>query len=176
MSAEEAEDVVVEFKRARKRGNIRKREEIDTSAPSDGTEDADAVVVSQPKRTKTNITSSSTKSIAPQKDDSTNFMFSSAGSASLASKDTTLFGALETETLRDRDAQAIAERNKTLQELSEDGKELYRGMGGYKQYVQTKSAGPLRTTTHVRSSVRFDYQPDICKDYKETGYCGYGDK
>ena len=22
---------------------------------------------------------------------------------------------------------------------------------------------------------RFDYQPDICKDYKETGYCGYGD-
>ncbi|KAI8809908.1 hypothetical protein BJ742DRAFT_657949, partial [Cladochytrium replicatum] len=22
---------------------------------------------------------------------------------------------------------------------------------------------------------RFDYQQDICKDYKETGYCGYGD-
>lgn len=22
---------------------------------------------------------------------------------------------------------------------------------------------------------RFDYQPDICKDYKETGFCGYGD-
>jgi hypothetical protein len=20
-----------------------------------------------------------------------------------------------------------------------------------------------------------DYQPDICKDYKETGYCGFGD-
>ena len=24
-------------------------------------------------------------------------------------------------------------------------------------------------------TVRFDYQPDICKDYKETGFCGYGD-
>ena len=24
-------------------------------------------------------------------------------------------------------------------------------------------------------SVRFDYQPDVCKDYKETGYCGFGD-
>ena len=23
--------------------------------------------------------------------------------------------------------------------------------------------------------MRFDYQPDICKDYKETGYCVYGD-
>ena len=22
---------------------------------------------------------------------------------------------------------------------------------------------------------RFDYQPDICKDWKETGYCGFGD-
>lgn len=20
-----------------------------------------------------------------------------------------------------------------------------------------------------------DYQPDVCKDYKETGYCGWGD-
>jgi len=24
------------------------------------------------------------------------------------------------------------------------------------------------------STFRFDYQPDLCKDYKETGYCGYG--
>ncbi len=24
-------------------------------------------------------------------------------------------------------------------------------------------------------TARFDYQPDVCKDYKETGYCGYGD-
>lgn len=24
-------------------------------------------------------------------------------------------------------------------------------------------------------TVRVDYQPDICKDYKETGYCGFGD-
>ena len=22
---------------------------------------------------------------------------------------------------------------------------------------------------------RFDYQPDLCKDWKETGYCGFGD-
>jgi RING finger protein 113A len=27
----------------------------------------------------------------------------------------------------------------------------------------------------VRISCRFDYQPDVCKDYKETGYCGFGD-
>ncbi|GAU50482.1 hypothetical protein TSUD_409670 [Trifolium subterraneum] len=37
------------------------------------------------------------------------------------------------------------------------------------------SHGPIRATVHIRVSERFDYQPDICKDYKVTGYCGYGD-
>jgi RING finger protein 113A len=37
------------------------------------------------------------------------------------------------------------------------------------------SAGPLKGTSNVRLNCRFDYQPDVCKDYKETGYCGYGD-
>eukprot|EP00956_Cyclotella_meneghiniana_P013870 scaffold20338_cov47-Cyclotella_meneghiniana.AAC.4 len=36
-------------------------------------------------------------------------------------------------------------------------------------------AGPLKAPTFVRTTARFDYQPDICKDYKETGFCGYGD-
>lgn len=29
--------------------------------------------------------------------------------------------------------------------------------------------GPLRASANVRMTVRIDYQPDICKDYKETG-------
>ena len=36
-------------------------------------------------------------------------------------------------------------------------------------------AGPIRAMTFVRTTSRFDYQPDICKDYKETGFCGFGD-
>ena len=36
-------------------------------------------------------------------------------------------------------------------------------------------AGPLRATTFVRTTARFDYQPDVCKDYKDTGFCGFGD-
>merc|ERR1712224_1170715 len=35
--------------------------------------------------------------------------------------------------------------------------------------------GPQRSCVSTTKSIRFDYQPDICKDYKETGYCGYGD-
>ncbi|TPX37494.1 hypothetical protein SmJEL517_g00541 [Synchytrium microbalum] len=63
----------------------------------------------------------------------------------------------------------------------------YKGLSKYTEYVNKRvskttqsnassiRAGPLRGPTNVRISSRFDYQPDICKDYKETGYCGYGD-
>ena len=36
-------------------------------------------------------------------------------------------------------------------------------------------AGPIRASQNVRVTARFDYQPDICKDYKQTGFCGFGD-
>lgn len=32
-----------------------------------------------------------------------------------------------------------------------------------------------RKHAFIKSSIRTDYQPDICKDYKETGFCGFGD-
>jgi RING finger protein 113A len=35
--------------------------------------------------------------------------------------------------------------------------------------------GPIRAPANLRVTARFDYQPDVCKDYKETGFCGYGD-
>lgn len=38
-----------------------------------------------------------------------------------------------------------------------------------------KPFGPMQAPAHIRTSVRVDYQADICKDYKETGYCGFGD-
>eukprot|EP00842_Homolaphlyctis_polyrhiza_P006175 jgi/Hompol1/6559/HPOL_000749-RA len=72
-------------------------------------------------------------------------------------------------------------------EMLADGTAVYKGLAGYKDYINKKAekvtqanaggirAGPLRAATNVRISSRFDYQPDICKDYKETGYCGYGD-
>ncbi|XP_053205933.1 E3 ubiquitin-protein ligase RNF113A-like [Panonychus citri] len=35
--------------------------------------------------------------------------------------------------------------------------------------------GPMKAPSNIRSTVRWDYQPDICKDFKETGFCGFGD-
>ncbi|KAK7345672.1 hypothetical protein VNO77_16280 [Canavalia gladiata] len=102
---------------------------------------------------------------------------------------------LETETEFSKDARAIRERAlkqaaeslKGKNASSEDEK-LYKGINSYKDYkagfrreqtIASEKAGgahgPLRASAHIRVSARFDYQPDICKDYKETGYCGYGD-
>jgi len=36
-------------------------------------------------------------------------------------------------------------------------------------------AGPIKSAKFMRCTARFDYQPDICKDYKDTGFCGFGD-
>ncbi|CAJ1946331.1 unnamed protein product [Cylindrotheca closterium] len=44
-----------------------------------------------------------------------------------------------------------------------------------KVYANKLLAGPIRAAANIRTTCRFDYQPDICKDYKDTGFCGFGD-
>ncbi|XP_064277540.1 E3 ubiquitin-protein ligase RNF113A-like [Passer domesticus] len=95
----------------------------------------------------------------------------------------------ELDTEKERDAQAIFERSQKIQEElrgREDDK-IYRGINNYHKYVKPKDTsmgnassgmvrkGPIRAPENLRATVRWDYQPDICKDYKETGFCGFGD-
>ncbi|KAJ2696133.1 RNA-splicing factor [Coemansia sp. IMI 203386] len=59
-----------------------------------------------------------------------------------------------------------------------DAGDAYTGKTGYTNRVSgtgSRRAGPFKAPTNVRSTSVFDYQPNVCKDYKETGYCGYGD-
>ena len=90
---------------------------------------------------------------------------------------------------RDRDAQAVFERAQALLaeeggDTAADGSKIYRGQAAYRKYTGTAESfdsqvnsgfGPARAPVHYRAVSRFDYQPDICKDFKDTGYCGYGD-
>lgn len=104
-------------------------------------------------------------------------------------KDQGATATLEIETEKDRDAQAIFEKkleiNKQLEGQADD--KVYRGINNYAQYYKPKDTaagnassglvrrGPIRAPANLRATVRWDYQPDICKDYKETGFCGFGD-
>uniref|UniRef100_A0A915LNX5 C3H1-type domain-containing protein n=1 Tax=Meloidogyne javanica TaxID=6303 RepID=A0A915LNX5_MELJA len=81
-----------------------------------------------------------------------------------------------------------AKRPSRLQEAgtSKEQPKIYQGLAlyGAKEKEDTVKGnassglnrmGPIRATQYMRASVRWDYAPDICKDYKETGYCTFGD-
>ncbi|CAF3289540.1 unnamed protein product [Rotaria socialis] len=109
---------------------------------------------------------------------------------SSAPKDMGATATVEIDTDTQVDQQAIFERAKKIND-EQKGKvddKIYRGMNNYQQFYEKKDTvqgnassglvrnkGPIRAPAHLRVSVRWDYQPDICKDYKETGYCGFGD-
>lgn len=60
-----------------------------------------------------------------------------------------------------------------------DGK--YRGASNYTSFIQknpdapTKQVGPMKAPTNIRTITVTDFAPDVCKDYKKTGFCGFGD-
>ena len=106
----------------------------------------------------------------------------------ISNYDTKATAANEQDVARDRDAQALYEQAQAQWDDGGDtaaaGTKIYRGAKAYRQYTSKaenfdgavmQGAGPARAPVHYRATSRFDYQPDVCKDYKDTGYCGYGD-
>ncbi|CAF0971187.1 unnamed protein product [Brachionus calyciflorus] len=97
----------------------------------------------------------------------------------------------ELDTEFDRDTQAVFERAKKLNDelkTKDNDEKVYRGINNYQQFYEKKDTaqgnassgmarlkGPIRAPTNLRATVRWDYQPDVCKDFKETGFCGFGD-
>lgn len=101
---------------------------------------------------------------------------------------------LEIDTDKAHDTRTALERNQKIHEDLKSGaieEGVYRGLGGYKQYMERGEGaianskysgllGPTRGMTQVRTTIRFDYwgttgDGGVCKDYKESGYCGFGD-
>ncbi|GAB6032064.1 hypothetical protein CHUAL_010430 [Chamberlinius hualienensis] len=120
---------------------------------------------------------------------SVSVLFKSSGLKKSGPADMGATSTVQIETEKEKDAQAIFERaqniNKTLKGKEDD--KIYRGLNNYTQYLEKKDTaqgnassgmvrkGPIRAPENLRATVRWDYQPDICKDYKETGFCGFGD-
>lgn len=54
----------------------------------------------------------------------------------------------------------------------------YKGAANYTSFIQknpnapTKQVGPMKAPTNVRTVTVMDFAPDVCKDYKQTGFCG----
>jgi RING finger protein 113A len=178
VQTEQADDTsnVCTFKKPVRSRNTRKR----TGEESAQTDETPSVVVAQKEKAtkaKPGQPIAQTKSQGIE-----TFSYQSSGTANaLGSNDQGATAILETETEFDRDGVAISKRAKATQN---DG--LYHGANQYREFIQKREdsglakgagfkAGPVRASSFIRVTARFDYQPDLCKDYKETGYCGYGD-
>lgn len=203
-SGEPKEQVCNFFRKPSKNKNIRKRTFNEDDENEDDSSKSEALPLQNKKKTSQSnntlhFSTAPPKSSIPSEsntDEPANQMFQFESSKEIRVQDDSRATAtLETETDFSRDARAIRERVLKQAEAALKGKgkgpsdeKLYKGIHGYTDYkagfrrehtVSSEKAGgahgPLRASAHIRVSARFDYQPDICKDYKETGYCGYGD-
>ncbi|GAX83907.1 hypothetical protein CEUSTIGMA_g11331.t1 [Chlamydomonas eustigma] len=179
-SAVQTTTVVATFAKRKNRGNQNTRKKADADEEDDNDQTA---VVKKAKQIRPNTFTTKTE----RTEDLSGVQYDSNKSIQ-AGRDTLATAMLETETELDRDARAL--REKVLKqgggEVEDDG--TYKGMTGYVDYRKgfrrehnvgaekgTGSHGPLRASMYTRVTARFDYQPDVCKDYKETGFCSYGD-
>ncbi|SOV83279.1 zinc finger protein, putative [Plasmodium sp. gorilla clade G3] len=100
------------------------------------------------------------------------------------------YGSYEIDQDIKNDHRAIMERNIKIGEEILKGNlkdNIYRGKDAHEKAIMIKKDslaknkytglyGPVRSSgSNVRVTLRIDYEPCICKDYKETGYCGFGD-
>ena len=64
-------------------------------------------------------------------------------------------------------------------EEAKDG--TYKGAASYKSFIKknpdapSRNVGPVKAPTNIRTITVTDFAPDVCKDYKQTGFCGFGD-
>ncbi|XP_071507290.1 E3 ubiquitin-protein ligase RNF113A-like [Diadema antillarum] len=194
-----ADSVTVSFKKRGRFAHARKRKTSDSDDGSGG--EGSAVVRKERRADLTNPMKQRTKKLMGRQDvtysDSsdeeskkTSVNYKSSRSAKPTGPDDA--GATATfnmDTDHSLDAQALFEHQKKINEELKDQEDdkKYRGMNNYHTYIEKKDTaqgnaasghvrkGPIRAPTNLRVTTRWDYAPDICKDYKETGFCGFGD-
>lgn len=64
---------------------------------------------------------------------------------------------------------------------SEAADGTYKGLANATKFIEknpnapTRVVGPIKAPTNIRTITVTDFAPDVCKDYKQTGFCGFGD-
>ncbi|KAK4502864.1 hypothetical protein PRZ48_006290 [Zasmidium cellare] len=169
------------FKKRANKANIRKRPATpppqDSASDSDYSEDEAGVRVK--RRKKEGVTTTNTgpkraqdlsKSTAFEADRSTNITVNEdATKASQWYTDAALAASEAPKSKVVKEETVVAEAS--------DGK--YQGTAKYSTFIQknpdARQVGPVKAPTNVRAITVTDFAPDVCKDYKQTGFCGFGD-
>lgn len=166
-------------KRTNKSSNVRKRPATpppeDSSSGSDFTDDEAGVRV---KRRKREGFQTSSVVARPEHDLSKSTKFEADRNANIRQNDdaTKLSSWYTDASLA---AAAAADKSTTATGVAGDGIDgSYKGVAKYDNFLQKnpdRQLGPVKAPTNVRTITVTDFAPDVCKDYKQTGFCGYGD-
>ena len=182
MADSEAPVALFKKRGAKGKANIRKRPATPPPANSDSddyssSEDEAGQRVKRRKKTAAVTASSKSGPSAGQDVSATAFTADRSGitSANDATKHTNWY---------DDDADGVLSAKNLLgstrsKDTQPDG--MYKGLANQTSFIQKnpdapkKQVGPMKAPTNVRTVTFFDLKPDICKDYRLTGFCGYGD-
>jgi RING finger protein 113A len=173
---------VAVFKKRNAKSNLRKRPATPPPASSDSEYSQDENGQSIKRRRKGGIDAASSTTIKAKN--------------GFSSHQTTKFSADRSTTIQDTNdatkrsdwyekedlsAKNLLGTTRSKPEKLESSDGTYKGMAGYSNFIQknpnapARAAGPMKSSTNVRTITVTDYAPDVCKDYKTTGFCGFGD-
>ena len=176
----------------KKRGakNIRKRPATPPPAAASDSESGYTSTEDEGRRVKRRrktaiVTASSTSSSKAKTEEFTATKYSADRSAQISeTNDATKTSNWFDESGRDVKSLLGTSRNRPVQldkatESSNDG--TYKGAASYQSFIPknpnapSRAVGPVKAPTNIRTITVTDFAPDVCKDYKQTGFCGFGD-
>jgi len=169
---------------AKGKSNLRKRAATPPSASDDSdytsSEDESGRKIKRRKRNTGAITASSKNNTTSSSDITATIYTADRNTIMKSSNDATKQSNWYDENATD----ALSSKNllgstRTAPVGSSDG--TYKGLANATKFIEknpnapTRTVGPVKAPTNLRTITVTDFAPDVCKDYKQTGFCGFGD-
>ncbi len=174
-------------KRTSKSSNIRKRPATppEVSDSSSYSSDSDSELRVKRRRKAAGVIASSERSSKPWTDAIEPPKFAADRSGQIAStndatKQSNWYDELSGET-SSAISGTIHPRSRPGTILAPENDGTYKGASQYQNFIQksvnapSRQVGPIKAPTNIRTITVTDFAPDVCKDYKQTGFCGFGD-
>ncbi|KAF5512844.1 Pre-mRNA-splicing factor cwc24 [Colletotrichum aenigma] len=184
--ADAAAAPVAVFKKrgAKGKANIRKRPATPPPANSDSDSDyssEDETGQRVKRRKKTGAITASSKDQAASRQELSATVFKADRNVPITdSNDATKHSNWYDEDGKDAlDAKNLLGSTRSKPSQAPDG--TYKGLANQTSFIQknpdapSRTVGPIKAPTNIRTITVTDFAPDTCKDYKKTGFCGFGD-
>lgn len=189
----DADAPVAVFKKrgAKGKANLRKRPATPPPAGSDSdsdyssSEDESGQRVKRRKKNAVVTASSKTAASGGNEKELTASAFTAdrnvpISSANDATKQTNWYDEHAADALSAKNLLGAAARNTSSgKNTAPDG--TYRGLANQTSFVTRnpdapqRSVGPIKAATNIRTVTVMDFAPDVCKDFRKSGFCGFGD-